>query len=67
MMKLQIAIINYSLSLLILIKLILEKLRQFLPYLMTKTKVNSIEPVELNPNLFTINPTNPQQVLIKGT
>ena len=27
----------------------------------------SLEPVEGNPNLFTINPTNPQQVLIKGS
>ena len=27
----------------------------------------SLEPVEGNPNLFTINPHNPQQVLIKGS
>ena len=27
----------------------------------------SLEPVEGNPNLFSINPTNPQQVLIKGS
>ena len=27
----------------------------------------SLEPVEGNPNLFIINPTNPQQVLIKGS
>ena len=67
MMKLQIAIIKYSLSLLILIKLILQLLRQFLIYLMTKKSQFSLEPVEFNPNIFTINPTNPQQVLIKGT
>ena len=36
---------------------------------MTKTKESqfSLEPIERYPNLFTINPHNPKQVLIKGS
>ena len=35
---------------------------------MTKTKVNSfIEPVEESSQLFTLEPTNPQQTIIKAT
>ena len=41
-LKCRIAIINYSLSLLILTKLILQLLRQFPICLMTKTKANSV-------------------------
>ena len=42
MLTYRIAIINYSLSLLILTKLILQLLGQFLICLMAKTKVNSV-------------------------
>ena len=34
---------------------------------MTKTKVNLVRNNNGNPNLFTINPSNPQPVLIKGS
>ena len=68
MMKLLTVKFGLSQILLIETKLISVMLRQFLICLMTKTKVKSVsEPVEGTPILFTINPHNPQQVLIKGS
>ena len=48
---------DYSCIIKIVSKLLIDKIEsQF-----------SLEPVESNPTLFTNNPTNPQQVLFKGT
>ena len=72
MMELQIVIINSLQILLIPTKLILVSLRQFPTFLMTKKSQFNLEPItQDNPrsstNLFTINPSNPQQVIIKNT
>ena len=71
-MKLQIITISFLQVLLIPTRLILVLQKQFLIYLMTKTSQFSLEPItqsfaQYNPNLFTFNPHNPQQVLIKGS
>ena len=68
MMKLLTVTINFLRVLLIPTELILVTLRQFPICLMTKNKSQfKLESVEENPNLFIINPHNPQEVIIKGS
>ena len=77
-MKFRIAIFNFFRDFVILTKMILQLLKQLLLYFVTKTKVNSLwNQLNLKRMMFqthshltlnnTIDPTNSQQVIIKGT
>ena len=68
MMKLQIAIINYSLSPVDSNQVDSSIIKTVSNLLKDKNKTQfSLKLYEINPNVFTINPTDPRKVLFKGT